>query len=189
MTLVFLFGMCCFADREKIIVKQVNLIKTFEDEMYKVQRLSAYIKEYCELKAIDDSWFYLLTSHQKDRMYSLSHHLGLGEIPDVSVAIAIVERALERILKIFSLQVQALEDALFNKDIEKMKELQEISMNKEQLSSFSRTQMEKMRLEIISASREILARGTLYKIFSLFLGTMYKIAVPMTIKLFEYIIL
>jgi len=67
----------------------------------------------------------------------------------------------------------ALEDALFDMDIEKMKELQEIRMDKEQLSSFSRTQVEQMKLKIISTSRVILARrtSTLYKIVSLLLGT------------------
>jgi len=194
-TLVLLFGICCLADKEKIITKQLKLIKTFKDEIHKVQRFTvqyvAYIEEYCELKAIDDSWFYLLTSSQKNYMNKLSNRLGLDEIPDVNVnvATAIVRQTSERILQMFSIEVQVLEDALFDMDIEKMKKLQEISMDQEELSSFSRTQMEQMKLEIISTSHEILARGILYKIASLFLGTMYEIAVPVAIKLFKYIIL
>ena len=91
-----------------------------------------------------------------------------------------------------SSQLAELEDALGEMDIDKMRQLQEV-MSKGDLSTFSKMQMEHIKSEIISASRELQARGALYQIFSDFydflMAIVSKVAVPLAYKLFENMIL
>ena len=69
MTPMLLFGMYRLCDRQLVISNQVHLINTFRHEMYTAERSTnqyiANIEKYCELKAIDDSWFYSLSRSEK----------------------------------------------------------------------------------------------------------------------------
>lgn len=196
MTPVLLFGMYRWCERQMVISHQIQLINTFRHKMYETQRSTdqyvANIEVYCELKAIDDSWFYSLTAQQKQHMHLLRDYLGVSEIPDVSIATTIVRQVSAQTLKVLSANLEVLEDALSNMDVEKMRELQDV-MNKMQLSTFSKMQMEHIKSEIISTSRELQARGTLSRIFSTFydflVAIISKVAVPLAYKLLENIIL
>ena len=195
MTPILFFGVYRLY-KQMIINNQVHLINTFRRDMYIAQRSAdryvVSIEEYCELKAIDNSWFYSLNRQQKDHMHRLRDYLGLDEIPDVKIATAIVRQVSEQTLKVMSLQLTVLEDALGEMDIEKMRQLQEV-MSKVEFSTFSKMQMEYIKSEIISTSRELQARGALYQIFSVFydflMAIVSKIAVPMATKLLQNMIL
>ena len=195
-TSMLLFGMYQWYEKQKIIRNQIQLINTFRYKIYETQRSTdqyvASIEKYCELKAIDDSWFYSLTAQQKHHMHWLRDYLGVGEIPDVNIATTIVRQVSIQTLKILSVHLETLEDALSKVDIEKMRELQNV-MNKIQLSTISKMQMEHIKLEIISTSRELQSRGTLSKIFSTFydylIAILSKIALPLAYKLLENMIL
>ena len=196
MTPILFFGVYRLCDKQMIINNHVHLINTFRRDMYIAQwsadRYVVSIEEYCELKAIDNSWFYSLNRQQKDHMHRLRDYLGLDEIPDVKIATAIVRQVSEQMLKVMSLQLTVLEDALGEMDIEKMRQLQEV-MSKVEFSTFSKMQMEYVKSEIISTSRELQARGALYQIFSVFydflMAIVSKIAVPMATKLLQNMIL
>lgn len=196
MTPMLLFGMYRWYDKQMVITNQIHLISTFRHEINEAQRSTnqyvANIEKYCELKAIDDSWFYSLSKQQKDHMHQLRDYLGFSEIPNVNLATAIVRQVSEQTLNILSLQLEMLEDALGKMDIEKMRELQEV-MNKLQLSTFSKIQMERIKSEIISTSRELQAKGVLSQIFSVFydflMTIVSDIAMPLATKLLHNMIL
>ena len=193
---MLLFGMYRWCEKQMVISNQIHLINTFRHKMYETQRSTdqyvTNIEAYCELKAIDDSWFYSLTAQQKQHMHMLRDFLGVDEIPDVNIATTVVKQVSAQTLKILSVNLEALEDALSNMDLEKMRELQEI-MNKMQLSTFAKMQMEHVKSKIISTSHELQARGTLSRIFSTFydflMAIISKIAVPLAYKLLENMIL
>lgn len=126
-------------------------------------------------------------------MHWLRDYLGVGEIPDVNIATTIVRQVSIQTLKILSAHLEALEDALSKVDIEKMRELQNI-MNRIQLSTISKMQMEHIKSEIISTSHELQSRvRTLSKIFSTFydylIAILSKIALPLAYKVLENMIL
>ena len=192
---MLLLGMYRFCDKQMVISNQVHLINTFRHDIYKAQRSAdqyvASIEKYCELKAIDDSWFYSLNSQQRAQMYRLRNHLGLDDIPDVNMATDIVRQVSEEMLEIMSGQLEELEDALGEMDLQKMRELQGLMSEK----NFFKTQMEQIKSDIIlSASHELQARGgVLYQIFSGFfkflMTIITNIAVPMAAKLLHNMIL
>ena len=193
---MLLFGMYRWCEKQMVISNQIYLINTFRHKIYETQRSTdqyvTNIEAYCELKAIDDSWFYSLTAQEKQHMHMLRDFLGVDEIPDVNIATTIVKQVSVQTLKILSVNLEALEDALSNMDLEKMRELQEI-MNKMQLSTFAKLQMEHIKSKIISTSHELQARGTLSRIFSTFydflMAIISKIVVPLAYKLLENMIL
>ena len=102
-------------------------------------------------------------------MYQLEDDLGLGEIPDVNIAVNIVKQVSEQTIKILSTQLEILEDALEEMDIDKMKQLQK-ELNKVHLSTFIETQKDKMKENIMSTSHElqVSSGGVLWQIASLF---------------------
>ena len=196
MTPMLLFGIYRLCDKQMVINNQIHLINTFQHDIYKAQRSTdryvASIEKYCELKAIDDSWFNSLNSQQRDHMHRLRDYLGLDEIPDVTTATAIVRQVSEQTLQIMSSQLEVLEDALGEMDIEKMRQLQEV-MSKVEFSTFLKMQMEHTKSVIISTSRELQARGGLNQIFSVFydflMAIVSKIAVPLATRLLQNMIL
>ena len=127
---MLLFGMYRLYDKRMVITKQANLISSFRKNMHEAQRSAdqyvASIEKYCELKAIDDSWFYSLNSREKHQMYQLRDFLGMDDISDVNMATAIVRQVSEQVLKIMSKQLTELEDALRKEDIEEMRQLQDV---------------------------------------------------------------
>ena len=193
---MLLFGMYRLYDKRMVITKQANLISSFRKNMHEIQRSAdqyvASIEKYCELKAIDDSWFYSLNSREKHQMYQLRDFLGMDDIPDVNMATAIVRQVSEQVLKIMSKQLTELEDALRKEDIEEMRQLQDV-ISKIEFSYFLKRQMEHVKSEIISSSRAIQRRGALYQLFSVFydflVSVVSKLAVPLATKLFEIMIL
>ena len=191
---ILLFGIYRLYDRQMIIRNQVQLINTFKYEIFEVQRSMnqyvASIEKYCELKAIDDSWFYSLTNQERHHMYQLRDYLGLDEIPDVNVATTIVKQISEQTLKILSSQLAILEEALGKLDIEKMRQLQQITKETEHsVAAFSKKQMDHIRSEIISSSRELQARGIWSVCFDYVIKLLEKIGVPLATKLIYHMLL
>ena len=192
MTPVLLFGMYRLYDKKMVITKQANLISNFRNGMHEAQRSAdqyvASIEKYCELKAIDDSWFYSLNSREKHQMYQLRNYLGMDDIPDVNMATAIVRQVSKQVLEAMSKQLTKLEVALCKGDIEEMRQLQDVT--KTEFSYFIKRQM---KSEMISSSQEIQRRGTLYQLFSIFydflVSYISKLAVPLATKLLEIMIL
>ena len=160
-------------ERQQIINKQTQLIERFEQAIDETERSThqyvADIKEYCYLKEIDESWFTWLSTKEKARMHQLEDNLGLHEIPDANIAINIVTQVSEQTLMILSSQLEKLQDALDEMDIDKMKCLQR-DMSKMQLSTFLRRQTDRMKSKIVSTSRALQKRsgGTFWKLASLF---------------------
>ena len=120
------------------------------------------IREYYYLKERDESynWFRWLNTQEKLRMYQLESHLELEEIPTVKTAIDIVRKISEETLMTFSSQLEELNDALDEMDIDRMEQLQK-DINKMQLSAFLRRPMDHMRSEMLSTSRALQKRSTI----------------------------
>ena len=160
-------------ERQQIINKQMQLIERFEQAIDETERSTyqyvANIREYRRLKEIDESWFTWLSKQEIARMYQLEDYLELDEIPDTNIAIAIVRQVSEQTLKTLSSQLEILEDALREMDIDTMKNLQK-DINKVQLSGFLRGQTDYMKSKMASTSRALQARsgGTVWKLASLF---------------------
>ena len=187
---ILLFGIYHLCDKLMIICNQVQLINTFKYEIFKINQYVASIEKYCELKAIDDSWFYSLNDQQRRHMYQLRDYLGLDEIPDVN-AVYIVKQVSERTLKILSSQLPILEEALGKLDIEKMRQLQQITKETEHsVAAFSKKQMDHIRSEI-SSSRELqaLPRGKWSVFFDYVIKILEMIGVPLATKLIYHLIL
>ena len=159
-------------ERQIVTSNQMKLIDKFRLAKYETQRSTdqyiANIREYFYLKEIDNSWFLWLNPQQKFRMYQLEDDLGLGEI-DENIVVNIVKQVSEQTIKKLSTQLEILEDALDEMDINKMKKLQK-ELNEVHLSTFIDTQTDNMKEKIISTSRELQVRsgGTLWQIASLF---------------------
>ena len=160
-------------ERQQIINKQMQLIERFEQAIDETERSTdqyvANIREYRRLKEIDEGWFTWLSTQEVARMYQLEDYLELDEIPDANIAIAIVRQVSEQTLETLSSQLEILEDALHEMDIDKMKDLQK-GVNKMQLSGFLRGQTDHMKSKIASTSRALQARsgGTFWKLASFF---------------------
>ena len=156
--------------REEVISNQVNLITTFRQGIYEVQRSMdqyiATIEKYRELKAADNSWFYSLTIEQKNYMYRLRNYLDLGENVNLKAATVIVRRYSEQTQRILTVQLIELENALSKMNISEMEQLQ-VDMNEMHLSNLLETHMTRAKSNILSMSRELQVRGAFNQIFSL----------------------
>ena len=156
-------------ERHLIIQKQSKLINDLSQIMHKLQRLMdqyiAGVREYSHLKDIDNSWLRLLSREEQARMYQLEDLLGTNEVIDVHMNIVIVRQIFENLESTFSTQLSELEDALDKQDIDKMKQLQK-NISKEHLSNHLREATEKIKSEMISASRALQKPGRLSRIAS-----------------------
>ena len=178
---------------ERVITNQVHLINAMKEGIDQAKKSTdQYVvkfEKYCELKAIDDSWFSSLSAQQKDHMHQLRHYLGLNidiKVPDVKAATTIVREVSKQLIVILSSQLTMLENALYDMNIEEMKKLQK-AINKEQISLFSEVQMESIKSQIMSKSTELQARGGLvHQIFSVFYDflvmVLSKIVMPLTVE-------
>ena len=186
-------------EKKMIISNHVDVMKSLRLMKCETWRLADQyvynIKEYQELKAIEDSWTGSLTTQQTDRMHQLRYNLGLGEnyeIPDVNAVTDTVKQISEETLKVLSFQLEVLEDVLDEMNIKKMTKLQEYETIMK-FSTFIENQFEEIKLEIINSSREMQARGVLYKISVVFcdhlLPTISKIAVSVATNIISNIIL
>ena len=166
-------------ERQLIFDKQIKLINKFEQAVDETQRSTDRyiddIREYYYLKERDESynWFRWLNTEEKLRMYQLESHLGLEEIPTVKIAIDIVRKISEETLMAFSSQLEELNDALDEMDIDRMEQLQK-DINKMQLSAFLRRPMDYMRSEMLSTSRALQKRsgGIISNLASLFFNVL-----------------
>ena len=154
------------------ISNQIHLINKIKEGIDEVKRSTDQyvdsLKEYCELKAIDDSWFSSLSEQQKNRMYQLREYLGFDVSFDVNAATNIVRKTSEEVVKILSLQLSELENVLYDMNLEEMKKLQK-EINKKDLpkehihesikSQITRNMNERIRSQKTSKSTELQARG------------------------------
>ena len=166
-------------ERQLIFDKQIKLINKFEQAIDETQRSTDRyvndIREYYYLKERDESynWFRWLNTEEKLRMYQLESHLRLEEIPTVKIAIDIVRKISEETLMAFSSQLEELNDALDEMDIDRMEQSQK-DINKVQLSAFLRRPMDHMRSEMLSTSRALQKRsgGIISNLASLFFNVL-----------------
>ena len=158
-------------ERQLVIQKQMDLINAFTQGMHEVQRSTdryiAGIREYSHLKEKDNSWLSSLSRQEKIHMYQLEELLGINEVIDVRMSIAIVIQNFEQVERFCSSQLEKLEDALDRMDIDKMKQLQK-QINKKHLNAHLQEAAGQIKSEMISTSRALQKSGVLSRIASRF---------------------
>ena len=185
---------------EKLVISNhmdvINGLRLMKCETRRLTDQYVYnIEKYYQLKTIDDSYTWSLTTEQRCQMHKLRYYLGLGEnyeIPDWDSVTDMVKLVSEDTLDILSFYLEILEGALGEINIKKMRKLQ-MDENIMNLPIFIKNQFENIKLGIISSSREIQARGVLYQISIVFcdhlLPTISKIAVSVATNVINHMIL
>ena len=127
-------------EKDLVIHRQMDLINAFKQIMHEVKQSTdhyvAGIGEYNRLKNIDNSWFISLSREEQANMHQLEEFLGIDEAVklDVHMATTIVKQNFEQMERLYSSQLEELEDALDKMDIDKMKQLQQ-TINKRNLNA------------------------------------------------------
>ena len=163
-------------ERKLVINKQMHIIEMIRQGINEAHRLRdhhiARLREYSFLKEKSDDWFDWLTTEQNARMNQLENdYVDFGETLNVNVAMDIVKRDSEKMVTFFSSQLEVLEDALDEMDIEKMKKCQkEMKKQHVHIPSFFQMQTEHIKSNIRSSSnaRALQTRGRLAKVAALF---------------------
>ena len=164
-------------ERQLVTSKQMHLIDTFKQGINEARSLKdhhiANLREYSFLKEKRDSWLdWGLSYEQNARINQLEgDYVDIGETLDVNAAMDIVRRDCEKMVTYFSSQLEVLEDALDEMDMEKMKQSQKDIKNQHvHIPSFFQMQTEhiKSNIRISSHGHALQIRGRLEKVAALF---------------------
>ena len=152
-------------DEQMVFSRQRHLISIFNLEISNIklqtEQLIAKLRRYHELK---ERW--PLLSLEKDEITQLEDDLGLdsGVVPDYDDSAEFTRQICEETSELLSSQVTKLEDALNEKNIEKMRKLQ--NYMELHISTFLEDQMKRIKKRYKS-SKKLHQKGVLYRMLSI----------------------
>ena len=168
-----------------VIRQQIYLISRFKfakcDWQLQIDQFITKLKRLCELK---DMWS--LSEQEENELSILESNLQLNvEVWDFNGIAQILRKFCVKILENLSTDVEKLEYALHEMDIEKMRELQN-DMNTN-FNTYFQKWMESVKEEI-SSSKELKGKGILYQLYELFMPKITHIAMEVAINIFKHMI-